>query len=183
MTNTKVIQGATDRAGFNVKFARVPLADDAQVVWSQSGRMPSGGTLRLESDTVQSKDINTVSASPADASAQFTTGTERRTIGVTLTLGGDLDGVSWWLNAELEASTDKAGGERVFRSKVRPKVAWSTWTPAAELSRDEFDSLVKSLPGGWWKSKTKTKAGERYVLRLRVDPVQGEVVAASTLVK
>ena len=45
----------------------------------------------------------------------------------------------------------------------------------------EFNSLVKSLPGGWWKSKAKTKAGERYVLRLRVDPMEGEALAAAIL--
>ena len=74
-------------------------------------------------------------------------------------------------------STDRSGGERVFRSKVRPKIPWGVWVVAAELSRDDFDNLIKALPGGWWKSKVKSKSGERYVLRIRVDPVEGDTVA------
>ena len=89
-------------------------------------------------------------------------------------MGGDFDGEAWWLNADLEASTDRSGGERVFRSKVRPKIPWGVWVVAAELSRDDFDNLIKALPGGWWKSKVKSKSGERYVLRIRVDPVEGD---------
>ena len=85
----------------------------------------------------------------------------------------------------MEATTDLAGGERVFRSKVVPRVRWSEWTQACELSRDDFDAVVKALLGGWWRSRKMTQQGEKYVLRVRVDPVPGaaDVLPVQTATK